>query len=76
MVDEMILRAPARIKEGIFEFFLHKSLIKSFKLLKGLSMTATLISLLIFKYLKAVTAPIDLPQSPTYVTFLFSLIRE
>lgn len=33
----MIFKAPDKINIGIFEFLLHKSLIKLFKLLNGLS---------------------------------------
>jgi hypothetical protein len=69
----MILRAPARIKPGIFEFFFTRSVTKCLRLLNGLSKTATLISGLTFKYLKAVTAPMDLPHIPIYVTLSFPL---
>lgn len=74
MVDEIIFNAPDKIKPGILEFFLHKSIINFYKLLNGLSIIATFIFVFIFRYLKVVTAPIDLPHNPIYVTFFFSLI--
>ena len=69
MVEAIIFKAPAKINPGIFEFFLHKSMISYRNDLKGLSITATLISSFMLRYLKAVTAPIDLPHNPTQVTF-------
>ena len=74
MVEEMIFNAPDKMKAGIFEFLLHKSIISSFKLLNGLSIIATFIYEFIFKYLKAVTAPIDLPHKPIY--FIFSIVLK
>lgn len=73
IVEEIIFKAPDKMNAGIFEFLLHKSNINYFKLLNGLSITATFISGFIFKYLKAVTAPMDRPHKPTYVTLSFVL---
>ena len=73
IVPDIILRAPVTIIAGIFEFFLQISVIRSFKLVKGLSNMATLRSVFLFKYLRAVTAPIDLPQMPIFVTLFLAL---
>ena len=73
-VEEIIFRKPVKIKLGIFEFFLPNSMINSLKLLNGLSIMAALISSFLFKYLKAVTAPIDRPHKPIDVTDYLSLM--
>lgn len=82
MVFDIIFITAASIIFGILLFFLHKSSIKILRLLKGLSNIAAFIILFfiiycLFRYISAVTAPIDLPQSPIDVTayFFFKWLR-
>lgn len=62
MVPLIIFKAPFRTIFGIFDVFWAMSSTNSFRLLKGLSKTATFIPLFLDKYSKVVTAPIERPQ--------------
>lgn len=74
MVLAIIFSAPERINIGILVFFLHRSPMRLFRLLKGLSNTAATIYEFLARYLRAVTAPIDLPHIAILVTFYLALI--
>lgn len=74
IVLAIIFNAPERINIGIFEFLLHKSPTRLFRLLKGLSYIPTAIYGCLATNLRAVTAPMDLPQTPILVTFSLALM--
>lgn len=74
IVPLIIFNAPDKINMGILEFFLHKSSISDFKLLKGLSNMAHVINSDFLKYKRPVTAPIDRPQRAIFVIYFFLLI--
>jgi hypothetical protein len=68
IVPAMIFKAPATIKLGIFEFCLHKSYIKAFRLLNGESNIAADMCYDLLRYNSPATAPIDLPHRAIEVT--------
>lgn len=63
----IIIIAAENTNIGIVLFFRQRSYINVLRLINGESNTAALIILSCFKYINAVTAPIDLPQSPRVV---------